>query len=64
MLRRRAEIRRQIPSRKSVQEGAPDRISDLLEQAAEEIETLTIERDSLRTYIRHLESMVYGGVSN
>lgn len=33
-LRTRAEIRRQIKSRKSVQEGAPDRISDLLEEAA------------------------------
>lgn len=33
-LRKRAEIRRQIPSRKSVQEGTPDRIADLLEEAA------------------------------
>lgn len=39
-LRKRAEIRRQIPSRKSVQEGAPDRIADLLEEAAREIEQL------------------------
>jgi hypothetical protein len=39
-LRKRAEIRRQIPGRKSVQEGAPDRIADLLEEAADEIETL------------------------
>ena len=30
----RARIRRQIPSRKSVQEGKPDRIADLLERAA------------------------------
>lgn len=36
-LRKRAEIRRQIPGRKSVQEGRPDRISDLLEEAANEI---------------------------
>jgi hypothetical protein len=36
-LLKRAEIRRQIPTRKSVQEGAPDRIADLLEEAAEEI---------------------------
>lgn len=36
-LRKRAEIRRSINSRKSVQEGKPDRISDLLEEAAEEI---------------------------
>jgi hypothetical protein len=40
-LRKRAEIRRQISSRKSVQEGAPDRIADLLEEAANEIERLT-----------------------
>ncbi len=39
-LRKRAEIRRQISSRKSVQEGAPDRIADLLEEAAHEIERL------------------------
>ena len=39
-LRKRAEIRRQIPSRKSVQEGKPDRIADLLEEAADEIERL------------------------
>jgi hypothetical protein len=36
-LRKRAEIRRQIPSRLSVQEGKPDRIADLLEEAADEI---------------------------
>lgn len=39
-LRKRAEIRRQIPSRKSVQNGEPDRIADLLEEAADEIERL------------------------
>lgn len=39
-LKKRAEIRRQISSRKSVQEGKPDRIADLLEEAAEEIEKL------------------------
>lgn len=39
-LRKRAEIRRQIPTRKSVQEGNPDRIADLLEEAANEIERL------------------------
>jgi hypothetical protein len=36
-LRKRAEIRRNINSRKSVQEGKPDRIADLLEEAADEI---------------------------
>jgi hypothetical protein len=39
-LRKRAEIRRQIPGRKSVQEGTPDRIADILEEAAAEIERL------------------------
>ena len=39
-LRKRAEIRRQISTRKSVQEGASDRIADLLEEAANEIEHL------------------------
>jgi hypothetical protein len=42
-LRKRAEIRRQIPSRLSVQEGKPDRIADLLEEAANEIQRLQIE---------------------
>ena len=44
-LKKRAEIRRQIPSRKSVQEGASDRIADLLEEAALEIERLR-QRDT------------------
>ena len=39
-LRKRAEIRRQISTRKSVQEGKPDRIADLLEEAANRIEEL------------------------
>lgn len=34
-LRGRARIRRQIPTRKSVQEGQPDRIADLLDEAAD-----------------------------
>jgi hypothetical protein len=37
-LRKRAEIRRQIDTRKSVQEGKPDRIADLLEEAADYID--------------------------
>jgi len=41
-LRKRAEIRRQISSRKSVEEGKPDRIADLLEEAANEIDRLRI----------------------
>lgn len=49
-LRKRAEIRRQIQGRKSVIEGKPDRIADLLEEAADEIERLqgnAINLDSL-----------------
>lgn len=36
-LQTRAAIRRQIATRKSVQEGKPDRIADILEEAAGEI---------------------------
>jgi hypothetical protein len=39
-LRKRAEIRRQIPGRKSVEEGTPDRIAGLLEEAANELDRL------------------------
>jgi predicted translin family RNA/ssDNA-binding protein len=42
-LRKRAEIRRQIPGRKSVQEGKADRMADLLDEAAKEIEKLRDE---------------------
>ena len=37
-LRKRAEIRRQIQTRKSVQNGEPDRLADLLDEAAEALE--------------------------
>lgn len=52
-LRKRAEIRRQIPSRKSVQENKPDRLANLLDEAADEIERLNsivikLETDLLR----------------
>lgn len=39
-LRKRAEIRRQIPGRLAVTEGKPDKIADLLDEAAKEIEDL------------------------
>jgi S-adenosylmethionine synthetase len=42
-LRKRAEIRRQITTRKSVQEGQPDRIADLLDEAADVITDLLKE---------------------
>ncbi len=40
LLRIRATVRRQIITRKSVQENKPDRLADLLEEAANEIERL------------------------
>lgn len=42
-LRIRASIRRKIPTRKSIQEGKPDRIADLLDEAANELARLRNE---------------------
>jgi hypothetical protein len=39
-LYKRAEIRRQIPGRLAVTEGKPDKIANLLEEAAQEIQML------------------------
>ena len=39
-LKKRAEIRRQAIGRKSVENGEPDRIADLLEEAAAKLEQL------------------------
>ena len=39
-LRKRAEIRRQIPGRLAVTEGKPDKIANLLDEAADELERL------------------------
>jgi len=47
-LRKRAEIRRQIPGRLAVTEGKPDKIADLLEEAANEIERL--QEEILKNY--------------
>ena len=52
-LRIRASIRRNNTERKSVQEGKPDRISALLEEAADEIE-------SLERYVEYLISELAG----
>jgi hypothetical protein len=57
-LRKRAEIRRSISSRKSVQEGKPDRISDLLEEAAEEICELEAVIGELAENVERLERML------
>ena len=39
-LRKRAEIRRQIPGRLAVVENKPDKIANLLDEAADEIDKL------------------------
>ena len=44
-LRVRAAIRRQIDTRTSVKEGKPDRLADLLDEAAQKIEDLEKEID-------------------
>jgi hypothetical protein len=43
-LRKRAEIRRNIPHRKSVQNNEPDRIADLLDEAADCIEGMFMQK--------------------
>ena len=50
-LRKRAEIRRQIPGRKSVEEGKPDRIADILEEAANEIDALRGVIDEISEFL-------------
>lgn len=56
-LRTRASIRRSIKDRKSVQEGKPDRIANLLEEAANEIE----RKDNIvNGLLEHIE-MLKGG---
>lgn len=42
-LKKRAEIRRQVPNRKSVRRGEADRLADLLEEAALKILELESE---------------------
>jgi len=53
-LRKRAEIRRSISDRKSVQENKPDRISELLEEAADEIHKLTSISVELEETVKRL----------
>ena len=54
-LRKRAEIRRQIPGRRSATEGKPDRIADQLDEAATEIERLERELAEARGWLHHYE---------
>ena len=60
-LRKRAEIRRQIPTRKSVLEGEPDRIADLLEEAANALEKRKWVTLSDEDYEELLNSGDWGG---
>jgi hypothetical protein len=50
-LRKRAEIRRQIPGRRSVEQGETDRIADLLDEAAVEIERLQKQTQDLQALL-------------
>lgn len=52
-LRKRAEIRRQIPGRKSVEANEPDRIAALLDEAANEIERLNVQIMDLNDLLTH-----------
>jgi hypothetical protein len=61
-LRRRAEIRRQIKDRRSVQEGAADRIADLLEEAADELTELRALRYELMGVLEDLRVSEYDAV--
>lgn len=58
-LNTRAKIRRQILTRKSVQEGKPDRIAELLEEAALEITRLNAENNTFPVrFFRKLASLL------
>ena len=50
-LRKRAEIRRQIPGRLSVTEGKPDRIANLLDEAADELESFKMQVIALKALL-------------
>ena len=65
-LRIRATIRRGITTRKSVQNGEPDRLSDLLEEAAneiadlqEQVATLTCDVDYLQNEKEYLIKLLW-----
>lgn len=54
-LEKRAEIRRHIPTRKSVQEGKPDRIADLLEEAAK---ALIANNERYKNIVRMVDKLL------
>ena len=51
-MRKRASIRRQIQTRKSVQQGQPDRIADQLDQAADTIMDLLAQVQDLQSQLQ------------
>jgi hypothetical protein len=55
-LKKRAQIRRQIPGRLAVTEGKPDKIADLLDEAATEIEWLRYQYEKLLKEKSNLEA--------
>lgn len=57
-LRTRAEIRRNIKDRKSVQEGKPDRIADLLEEAANFIEYYEEQESLHELHRQHQDDLI------
>ena len=63
-LRKRAEIRRNIKDRKSVQAGAADRIADILEEAANELTELRALRYELMGVLEDCEESGYDAVCN
>jgi hypothetical protein len=58
-LMKRAQIRRQIPTRKSVQNNEPDRIADLLEEAADKIQELTEKYKNMHNLATQAVSRVH-----
>ncbi len=57
-LRKRAEIRRQIATRKSVQEGKADRMADLLDEAAKALENERLHTQFLAEDLEEIGEIV------
>ena len=58
-LRKRAEIRRTAKGRKSVQLNQADRLADLLEEAAKEIEALQFLLEDEKNYSEEIRQNLY-----
>lgn len=58
-LHKRAETRRNIPHRKSVIEGAPDRLAELLDEAGKEITKLRYDLEGYKAAAESLQQDVY-----